>query len=359
MKLLNIFSLLSVAVLSTSCATQQGVSKDAPLTIREQGSFAVGGKVIQSPGTFNPNLPFDASGQTLHGDHARVFYQKPVAPRKYPITFLHGAGQFGKTWESTPDGREGFQTIFLRRNFSVYVLDQPRRGGAGRSTVAASIAPTTDDQMWFQQFRLGVWPNFNPGVQFPQDKESLNQFFRQMTPNTGPYDVGVISDSVAALYAKTGPGILVTHSQGGGPGWYSVMKSPDIKAVVSYESGSGFPFPEGEVPEPIPNKFNRFLTAERVSVDEFKKLTRVPIILYYGDFIADTPQDNPAKDYWHAALRMANLWAATVNKHGGDVTVLQLSKAGITGNTHFAFSDLNNVQVADHLSAWLKARKVD
>ncbi len=41
----------------------------------------------------------------------------------------HGFGEFGKTWETTPDGREGYQTIFLRRRFSVYLIDQPRRGG--------------------------------------------------------------------------------------------------------------------------------------------------------------------------------------------------------------------------------------
>ncbi len=45
----------------------------------------------------------------------------------------HGFGQFSKTWETTPDGREGFQNIFPRRRHSVYILDQPRRGRAGRS----------------------------------------------------------------------------------------------------------------------------------------------------------------------------------------------------------------------------------
>ena len=97
--------------------------KTEPLVIQEQGSFAVGGKVINTPGTFNPDKPFDPAGQTLHGDHAYVFYQKPMSARRYPLTFLHGAGQSSKTWETTPDGREGFQTIFLRRNFSVYLLD--------------------------------------------------------------------------------------------------------------------------------------------------------------------------------------------------------------------------------------------
>ncbi len=45
--------------------------------------------------------------QTLHGDHAYVFYQIPVNRRKLPLVFLHGTGQFSKTWESTPDDRVG------------------------------------------------------------------------------------------------------------------------------------------------------------------------------------------------------------------------------------------------------------
>ena len=333
-------------------------AKNSPLMIAEQGSFTVGGKVISSPGTFNPKKPQDPTGQTLHGDHAYVFYQKPVEARKYPLMFLHGAGQFSKTWESTPDGREGFQNIFLRRGYGVYLVDQPRRGRAGRGTVGIDLAPVTDEQMWFTQFRVGVWPEYYPGVKFPQDKESLNQYFRQMTPNTGPFDMGVISDSLAALSTKVGPGILVTHSQGGGAGWAAIMKSPNIKAVVSYEPGSNFAFPENEVPETIPNKFNP-LAAYGVPMDEFKKLTQIPIIIYYGDHIPDSPDEIPARDYWRACLQMANKWAETVNKHGGNVTVVHLPKVGITGNTHFPFSDLNNVEIADLLSAWLKDKKLD
>lgn len=330
----------------------------APLTIQEQGSFAVGGTVITNPGTFNPRKPTDPAGQTFHGDHAYVFYQKPVNARKLPLVFLHGAGQFSKTYGTTPDGREGFQNIFLRRGFSTYLVDQPRRGNAGRSTVAANLTPTPDEQMWFTQFRVGVWPDFYPGVQFPKDKETLNQYFRQMTPNTGPFDAGVISDALTALFAKEGAGILVTHSQGGGPGWYTGMKSDKVRGIVAYEPGSGFTFPEGEAPAPIENTFAT-LSPVTVPVAEFQKLTKMPIIIYYGDNIPDAPSDIPAQDYWRACLEMANKWVQTVNKHGGDAQVVHLPKAGITGNTHFPFSDLNNVEVADHLSAWLKEKKLD
>ena len=55
-----------------------------------------------------------------------------------PIIFQHGVAQSKRTWETTVDGRDGFQNIFLRKNYSVYLVDQPRIGEAGLSTEAAS-----------------------------------------------------------------------------------------------------------------------------------------------------------------------------------------------------------------------------
>ena len=91
---------------------------DSILAIREQGSFLIGGTVKTAQGTYDTHQPLKPDGQTLHGDHAYVSYQIPANARKNPLVFLHGAGQSAKTWESTPDGREGFSTIFLRRGFS-------------------------------------------------------------------------------------------------------------------------------------------------------------------------------------------------------------------------------------------------
>ena len=56
---------------------------------------------------------------------------------------------------------------------------------------------------------------------------------------------------------------------------------------------------------------------------------------------------------------MARLWRDVVNKYGGDVTVVHLPEAGLKGNTHFPFSDLNNVEVADLMSKWLKEKELD
>ena len=356
----NSFALASLiaALLFTSAGAQEtNKTKFEPLTIQEQGSFAVGGKVITNPGTFNPKQP-TPDGQTLHGDHAYVFYQVPANPRKLPLVFLHGTGQFTKTWETTPDGREGFQTIFLRRRFPVYLIDQPRRGDAGRSTVAATIAATPDEQMWFGTFRVGIWPDYFPGVQFSKDPEALNQYFRQMTPNVGPYDPVVNSDAFAALFDKIGPAIFVTHSQGGGLGWATVLKSSNVRAIVSYEPGSGFLFPQGEVPETLPSSGGA-LGAIGVPMAEFMKLTKIPIVIFYGDNIPEKPSDNPGQDGWRVRLEMARKWRDAVNRHGGDVTVVHLPEVGVQGNTHFPFSDLNNKEVADLMSKFLAEKKLD
>ena len=169
-----------MAALLAGCGKQDGI-----LRIEEQGSFAVGGTVLT-----------DSLGRTFHGDHAYVFYQKPVDARRYPLVFAHGVGQFSKTWETTPDGREGFQNIFLRRGFPTYLVDQPRRGNAGRSTEETTISPAFDEEVWFNRFRVGIWPNYFEGVQFSHDKEALNQYFRQMTPNVGSVDFERLSLSV-------------------------------------------------------------------------------------------------------------------------------------------------------------------
>jgi hypothetical protein len=48
-----------------------------------------------------------------------------------------------------------------------------------------------------------------------------------------------------------------------------------------------------------------------------------------------------------------------VNRHGGDVTLVDLPALGIRGNTHFPMSDLNNVQIADLLSKFLTDKRLD
>ncbi|MES2825443.1 MAG: alpha/beta fold hydrolase [Pseudomonadota bacterium] len=342
--------LLSIATCISSCAIDANKSK--LLTIADQGNFSAGGSVVKNAGVFDGKQFTNPAGQTLHGDHASVFYQIPVNARPYSLVFLHGAGQSANTWGTTPDGREGFQNYFLRKHFSVYLVDQPRRGRAGQSTVPAEITATPQDQMWFNIFRLGQHPNFFNGVQFSQDPNALNQYFRQMTPNTGPFNEQLISDAMVDTLTRSGPSILITHSQGGGPGWWTAIKSAKVKAIVSYEPGSGFVFPENEVPAEMPS-LGGTLKATSVTLEQFKKLTQIPIIIYYGDNIPTEASDNPGQDNWRVRLKMARLWADKINQHGGNASVVYLPEIGVYGNTHFPFSDLNSQKIAELLSVWL------
>lgn len=330
------------------------------LVVEEQGSFLAGGAAVTTPGIYNENDPTNPAGQTLHGDHAYVFYQKPLHARKYPLVFLHGNGESSKTWETTPDGREGFQNIFLRLGFSVYLVDQPRRGKAGRSTVSDSISALPEEAFQFEIFRLGIWPEFFPDVQFPKDPQSLEQFMRQITPNTGAFDKHVVADAMSAVFDRTGEGVLVTHSMGGGPGWLTVIRNPKVRAVVAYEPGSSFIFPKGEVPAPMPTSCPYgALTADSVSLEQFTSLTRIPIIIYYGDNIPKEPTEHWGQDTWRVRLAMARLFAECINRHGGDAKVVHLPEIGIKGNTHFLFSDLNNLEISDLMFDFLHEKGLD
>jgi hypothetical protein len=351
-------SLALAAPLGTGGGTAraQATANQGPLTIASQGSFFTGGTVITHPGSFNPTNP-TPDGQTFHGDHAYVQYQIPPNARALPLVMWHGGGQMGKTWESTPDDREGYQTIFLRRGFAVFILDQPRRGRAGRSTQPITITPTPGEQAVFSAFRLGIWPNFFPNVQFPRTPYALDQYFRQQTPDTGPADNGVRVTAVAALFSRIGPAVLLTHSASGILGWLTAIQSSNVRAIVAYEPGT-FIFPEGEVPPPVvtPSGTNAGMP---VPLTDFLKLTKIPIQIIYGDNIPSSPSPVPGLDNWYRITTMAPRFRDAVNRHGGDATILNLPAVGIHGNTHFAFSDLNNLQIADLLSQYLNTKGLD
>jgi hypothetical protein len=126
----------------------------------------------------------------------------------------------------------------------------------------------------------------------------------------------------------------------------------------AYEPGSNFVFPEGEVPAPMPSS-NGTLEGVAMPLSDFMQLTKIPIIIYFGDNIPEQPTASPGEDNWRVRLAMARLWRDAVNRRGGDVTLVHLPEIGIHGNTHFLFSDLNNVQIADLMSEFLRKKGVD
>ena len=326
----------------------------SPLMIERQGQFPVGGTTIERPGTFDPHTFVSwtspvQDGQTYRCDHAFARYQIPVEAKKLPLVFVHGFGSDGVCWETTPDGREGFATLLLRNGYSTYVLDLPGRGHASRTSADINIKPVADEEFWFDIWRMGLWPKWNDGIQFPKDSLSVSNFFRQMVPDLSNHQLDVTAlDSVAS---KIGNHILVTHSAGGFPGWMSAINNAAVKGVVALEPG-GFVFPDGEVPEPLPG-LTGGLAGVPVQADKFLELTHKPIVIYFGDFIPESDATTLGGSNWEVRLKMAREFVATVNRHGGNATLVELPKIGINGNSHFLMQELNNDVIAAHVAKWL------
>lgn len=350
-----------LACMTGNLIAEDGERENTPITLKTMGALFFGGTV-----DLRPNC------ETFHGDHGYAQYYIPVNARQYPMIMWHGIGQSGKTFESTPDGREGYMQIMSRRDWPVYIIDQPRRGRAGYTEAkpGTAIIPTIlRESSAFNAFRLGLWvppapAEFFPNVQFPRDPTSIDQFFRQQTPDTGeePRTVeyrAFMGDTMTKLFEMTGPGILITHSNSGQYGWETGMAAPDlVKAIVAYEPGA-MAFPEGERPADIPWKAEGVAEAmapRMVPMDKFLNLVKIPILIVYGDNIATEPSEVFNTDVWRMASTRARQFVDTINRHGGDATLTMLPEIGIHGNTHIPFADLNNLEIADHLEAWLREK---
>ena len=335
-----VLMLAAMGPLAGACAPRSpadlpaaGEGEPGPIVLESQGSFAFGGTVVTGD-----------DGNTFHGDHGYAQVQIPLDARTYPLVMWHGGGQFGKTWETTPDGREGYRNIFLRRGFATYVIDQPRRGRAGRSTAGTTIpGGMPDEANLFTIFRLGIWtppepPRFFPGVQFPQDADALDQYFRQVTPDTGTPGGGatggdegaaVATAAVAALFDAIGPAVLITHSASGILGWQTALRSRNVRAIIAYEP-TVFLMPAGESPPPP-----GYAPAVPVPPAEFDRLNGIPIQIVFGDNIATDPAGIFGVDLWVRSVPAAEAFMAAVNARGGNAELLHLPAAGLAGNTHF------------------------
>ncbi len=123
-----------MAITIAACSVQTG-QQSTKLTIEKQGVFSSGGRVTDPiPGQYDPTqnwMDTTRKGTTTHVDHANTFYQIPAGGSGTPMVFLHGYGQTRTGWQSTPDGREGWSDLFLKKGYSVFLVDQPRRGCGG------------------------------------------------------------------------------------------------------------------------------------------------------------------------------------------------------------------------------------
>lgn len=331
------FAVLAAAALSTLPGIAAAQIAE-PLLIEKQGAFAVGGQVAGDPAT-----------ASLHCDHGVVEYQIPPNARSVNLLMWHSASAIA--WQQRWDGGEGFQSIFLRRGYPVYLWDGPRVGRANWGCAEIAYKPGIGrDQQNFAAWRFGVaYPDWFDGVQFPKDDpEAWNQAMRARYDEFDTVaNAQLQSDAAAVLADRIGPTVALTNSAGGLRALLTAIKSDNIVGIVAYEN-VGWVYPLGAGPGTAPGPFGPI----EVPLAEFRKLTRIPLQVVWGDNVEKS-------DNYRARFEESRRFVDLVNEHGGQAELLTLPSAGLRGNTHIPFADLNNVAVADLLSKFLAEHDLD
>jgi hypothetical protein len=334
-------SLLALA-LALPAAAQPAAPE--PLQVREIGSLHVGGRiatvsglpereVVFSPGApplrLNPNGDFQV--EQMYAQYVRL-----ANPRaRYPLLLWHGGGLTGATWETTPDGRPGWQMFFLRQGHDVYVSDAMERGRAGwaRSPEVFAGEPIfrTMGEGW-NLFRLGTAAGWNPDparrLAYADSRFPLahwDQFMKQGVPRWASTDAQ-IQRAYDAYVQAVCPCVVITHSQGGNFGFTAALHAPDkIMALVSVE-------PSGVPP----------------ATADAGPLRGVPHLVVWGDHTAES-------GFWAGVRPNVARWQAQIQGAGGTADTLELPATGIHGNSHMLMMDTNSDEIAAQVQAWLAA----
>jgi pimeloyl-ACP methyl ester carboxylesterase len=355
-------------------AVQHGPT--APLVLRDQGYFFVGGKYFSAP-----------DGQFM-ADQMYVSYQIPQnLKHPYPIIFIHGGGLTGTYFEGTPDGREGWTTFFVRQGYAVYNVDQVTRGrsayhadvygSTGRTNVLGVEQSFTVPEL-FNRYPQAHLHTQWPGSGLPGDP-IFDQFYASEVPqtNNAVMRIELMRDATVALLERIGPAILLTHSQSG-QFWPIADSRPDLVAgIVTVEGikdvhsvaliGPPTWFSYGPVTSPWgitsapltydppvsdpsqltfvqqtmpdrPDLVRCYLQAEPAR--QLPHLQRIPMLDLVSEASFAAPQEHCLSKY--------------LTQAGVKNTFVRLEDVGIHGNGHMMMIEKNNLEIAAFIQAWLE-----
>ncbi len=151
-----------------------------PVRMKDQGSFFVNGEVVT---TDNPGAGNQPGRIIVNQMYVEYWIPARRKAGSWPIIMVHGSGHTGKTFDTTPDGREGWRSHFARKGYPVYVVDHVGRGRSGWDPTAINNAETGQDSRLIPQggfvrftyerawsvFRFGPAPNeWWPDSKFPK-----------------------------------------------------------------------------------------------------------------------------------------------------------------------------------------------
>ena len=329
--------LLGIAL---TLAALPAYAADEDIVLRGMGSFHVGGRVVELSGRpvrqivrvpGGPPSKLDPNG-AYQVEQMYVQYFLPKNRKgKLPLLMWHGGGLTGATYETTPDGREGWLNLFLRNGWDVYNSDAVERGRAGFASAdvwsGEPIFITYADP--FERFRIGEgegsWSadptkrKVLPGNQFPV--EAYANYMKQIVPRWLATDEAILAGYIA-LIDKVCPCVLLVHSQGGIFGFKAAEARPDkVKAIVAVESASAG------------------------TVAKAAALKNTPVLMLFGDYVDQHPR-------WATYKKIDTEYANAIKAAGGTVDWINLPEIGIKGNSHMLMQDKNNAEIAEVIQKW-------
>src|SRR5712672_2346754 len=288
------------------------------IVLRGMGSFHVGGRVVEVKGKEvrmivrqpgGPQTKLDPNGQYMVEQMYVQYFLPKQRKGKLPLLMWHGGGLTGVTYESTPDGREGWLNMFVRMGWDTYYSDAVERGRAGWAKYPEIFKgePVFLTQANpYERFRIGggegSWNTdpakrkVLPGSQFPV--EAYENFTKQGVPRWLTTDAAITA-AYTELVDKVCPCVILFHSQAGQFGFKVAQARPDkVKALVAVEpAGVG--------------------DAKQAAV-----LKNIPTLVVYGDNIA-------LDSRWPQIRKNGVDFVGEISKAGGKVDIVDLPNAGI------------------------------
>ncbi|HSB90825.1 MAG TPA: hypothetical protein VLD63_12460 [Anaerolineales bacterium] len=344
-----LFGATLVGVLGTATGVRAQALKDlqtpdTPLVLKAQGSFYVGGEKSEQTQVELGGL---GPGGRITVNQMYVRYMVPQGGEgNLPVVMVHGATLTGKSWETTPDGRMGWDEYFVRKGHPVYVPDQVGRGRSGfnqavLNDVRAGSAPAANLPPWLRFSDEVVWPNFRfgskPGAPYPDSQfpvAAVDELSKQGVPDMSfgmprpSPTIKALSDLATQLKGV----VLMGHSQSGPFPLDAALLNPSAaKGLVLVEPGR------------CPDTY----TDQQITA-----LARLPVLAVFGDH-RDTPTGISTRPSWQISFDSCQALIGRLKAAGGDAQMLNPPDRGIRGNSHMIMQDKNNLQIADLILQWI------
>jgi hypothetical protein len=403
-------ALLALALTPMMAAAQDfsAVQSNGDLNLRGYGTFFI-------PGTTHPINTATANGggfanfpvgglSMINQMHVQFMLPrgKGNGKKHVPIAIVHGCCLSTKSWQTTPDGRMGWDEYFVRQGFDTYMIDQVSRARSGfdatkYNLVRTGQTPCTPDAT--------TGPNGCsqlPPILIASDQFAWNVFRWGQTPcNVSPCSsttlphtdlkfpvntIGVGAGSNLQFYNMVIPDMNYTLSAAGPPPAFpdpadptAFYNTPGQMAVLAKEVGGAIlmghsessPWPTRAALQPASGcypwtsasacKVKGIIQIEtgcfaNLSPAAINTLKHIPILIVDGDYF--TNPRPPA-----SCVTMMN----QINGAGGDMQYALLpaltpgslypgSPGPMPGIEHMMMIGTKNIEVANLLIGWASSR---